>query len=167
MTPDQIIQMLSQGQYPQLPQQNIQGSPDLVSMGKLMNQREGIAAPQSTQADPAMQWYGQHQLQARQQGSPQLIQTGKQQLAANQNASQQSAGMINHVVQPGDTLWGIAHHYTGSGDNWSKLGGFNFHQDPRTLKVGSTIQIPQALASKQQNIGKAPSNIASSGGGMG
>ncbi len=54
-------------------------------------------------------------------------------------------------VEPGDTLWGIEHHVTGSGDNWPQAwavnrgrpepGGATF-TDPAMIRPAWSIDIP-------------------------
>lgn len=43
----------------------------------------------------------------------------------------------SHTVRPGDTLWGIAQQYLGSGSKWGELKGYS--GDPTKLPVGTTI----------------------------
>jgi nucleoid-associated protein YgaU len=165
MTPQEIIQMLQQGQYPAMPGQPQQAQQPVSDFGI------GTLAPTGAQGQALTNALGnlsqtQSQSQQQQLPSPEVSQQVMGQLGVKQpkQATQTSGGTgyTTHVVKPGDTLWGIAHQYTGNGDNWTKLGGF--HQDPRTLQPGTQIQIPNSMLSKQKNIGKAPSNVASSGG---
>lgn len=165
MTPQEIIQMLGQGQYPQMPGQPQQNQQPTSNFGI------GTLAPTSTQGQAltgALGNLSQGQPQQQQAPSPDVSQQVMGQLGVKQpkQASQPTSGTgyTTHTVKAGDTLWGIAHQYTGNGDNWTKLGGF--HQDPRTLQPGTQIQIPNSMLSKQQNIGKAPSNVHASGGVM-
>lgn len=46
----------------------------------------------------------------------------------------------SYTVRPGDTLWGIAQKYLGSGDRWQELTGYS--GQPRQLPVGQKINIP-------------------------
>lgn len=102
--------------------------------------------------------------QQQQQAPTSKLSVGNISQALKPTPTQNTGGMISHVVKPGDTLWSIAHQYTGNGNNWTKLQGF--HQDPRTLQAGTVIHIPQNLA-QGQNIGKAPSNVYAGGGNIG
>ena len=159
MTPEQLIALLLAGQYPQLPQAqaSTMGSPALITQGAAMNRQQGLAPipsfsqgslpPGTTtnQGSPALVRTGQQQMAARQKADPQMLSVGRQQLPGKQN--NQQGGYITHVVKPGDTLWGIAHQYTGNGDNWTKLQGF--HQDPRTLAAGTVIHVPKSLMQGQ------------------
>lgn len=45
-----------------------------------------------------------------------------------------------HIVKSGETLWGIAQKYLGSGARWRELG---YTGDPRKLRVGQKLTIPQ------------------------
>ena len=70
----------------------------------------------------------------------------------------EAAGGANTVVrvEPGDTLWGIEQHVTGSGDNWPQAwaanegrpepGGATF-TDPALIRPGWSIDIPPAALS--------------------
>lgn len=173
MTPQEIIQMLGQGQYPVIPGQQQEQQP--VSDFGI-----GTLAPTSTQGQALTSALGnlsqsQSQPQTQQQTpSPDVSGQVMNQLGVKQQPQQMQSGgtgYTTHIVKPGDTLWGIAHQYTGNGDNWTKLGGF--HQDPRTFQPGTAIQIPNSLQSKQQTpkktttVGKAPSNVFTGGGNLG
>ena len=46
-----------------------------------------------------------------------------------------------HTVRPGQTLWGIADRYLGSGFKWRQLQGYT--GDPRKMPIGTQITIPQ------------------------
>ena len=47
------------------------------------------------------------------------------------------SGGGSYTVKPGDTLWGIAEQYLGSGNRWKELSGFS--GDPKKLPVGTRI----------------------------
>lgn len=55
--------------------------------------------------------------------------------------------MAQYKVQSGDTLWGIAQKYLGSGSRWGELG---FSGDPRKLPVGTILNIPDGSSQQQQ-----------------
>lgn len=47
-----------------------------------------------------------------------------------------------HLVQPGDTLWGISKQYTGSGLNWKTIADDNHILNPTTdLHPGRYLEI--------------------------
>lgn len=80
-----------------------------------------------------------------------------------QTAQAKQPAYIQHVVKPGETLWQIAQHYTGDGNNWKNFEGF--HSDPRSLQPGTVLHIPtkgtqnvaQAKPSQGQNL--MPSHV--------
>ncbi|MDX3929303.1 MAG: 5'-nucleotidase C-terminal domain-containing protein [Shinella sp.] len=47
-----------------------------------------------------------------------------------------------HVVARGDTLWDLARAAYGSGQMWRRIAEANGNPDPRTLAVGSQLEIP-------------------------
>lgn len=49
---------------------------------------------------------------------------------------------VNHVVKPGETLFGIAEMYYGNGYKWTELLQYNTWVNPDRLVVGRTIFIP-------------------------
>ncbi len=57
--------------------------------------------------------------------------------------AQEPANGIVHVVQPGQTLWRIAHAY---GIDLAKLADVNGIQDPARVEVGTPIFVPGATA---------------------
>lgn len=52
---------------------------------------------------------------------------------------------IPHVVQPGDTLEGLAHSYLAAPQLWPRLQARNKVKDPRHLQPGSVVWIPVGL----------------------
>jgi hypothetical protein len=54
---------------------------------------------------------------------------------------------VNHEVQRGETLFGIAERYYGSGYLWPQLKEYNSWVDPDRLIVGSTIFVPNPTRS--------------------
>lgn len=54
------------------------------------------------------------------------------------------------VARPGETLAAIALWYTGAADNWKRLVDANDNLNPRTIKVGDRIVIPEELLKTRQ-----------------
>jgi hypothetical protein len=50
-----------------------------------------------------------------------------------------------HQVQPGETLFGLAQHYTGRSEHWVALQQHNGIPDPRRIAPGTRVRIPAAL----------------------
>lgn len=46
-----------------------------------------------------------------------------------------------HIVESGDTLYGIAKKYTGDGNNWPKIASDNNVSNPRGLQIGKQLVI--------------------------
>lgn len=56
---------------------------------------------------------------------------------------------LSHVVQKGDTLWGISAKYYGDSELWPKLWEMNpFITNPHLLKPGDTIQLMEKPSAK-------------------
>lgn len=54
---------------------------------------------------------------------------------------------VYHTVQyPGETLASIAKWYTGSSSNWQVIRDANPELNPKKIRLGATIQIPQSIA---------------------
>jgi nucleoid-associated protein YgaU len=53
---------------------------------------------------------------------------------------------LEHLVAPGETLWGISTHYYGSGNLYHRLVSANPEtiSDPSTIHPGDIIRVPQA-----------------------
>ncbi|HYD33321.1 MAG TPA: FecR domain-containing protein [Methylophilaceae bacterium] len=63
-------------------------------------------------------------------------------LAASIPAAAEEPGYRTHVVEPGDTLYGLAKQYTGTKDTWREIQLRNEVKNPRRLKPGSELLIP-------------------------
>jgi len=53
--------------------------------------------------------------------------------------------IIEHTIEPGDLLVDIAKKYTGDGDLWRAIAAYNKITDPRSLRIGDVIAIPNSL----------------------
>ncbi len=53
--------------------------------------------------------------------------------------------VITHRVKTGDRLSDIAKIYTGSAENWREIAAFNEIANPRKLRVGAKVEIPESL----------------------
>jgi nucleoid-associated protein YgaU len=53
---------------------------------------------------------------------------------------------VEHVVQPGDTLWSIAVHFYGNGNLYTRLVRANPHviTDPNVIQPGTVLRVPRA-----------------------
>ncbi len=54
-----------------------------------------------------------------------------------------------YTVKPGETLWGIAQKYLGTGSRWKELG---YAGDPTKLAVGTVLTIPGAVKTPASQI---------------
>ena len=57
-----------------------------------------------------------------------------------------SSGFINHTVERGDTLWGVAQKYSISAAELARVNGID---DPSRLRVGAVLKIPVAGGERQ------------------
>lgn len=48
-----------------------------------------------------------------------------------------------HTIASGDTLWALSERYLGAGTRWQEIADANGIRDPRTLRVGATLRIPE------------------------
>jgi len=58
-------------------------------------------------------------------------------------------GEITHTVKKGDTLWALAVRYLGSGNRWQEIQALNGGIDPKRLRIGMALKIPQKEDKKQ------------------
>jgi hypothetical protein len=53
---------------------------------------------------------------------------------------------FTHIVQgPGETFMAIARWYTGNADHWKRIAQANPHIEPRFMRIGTAIRIPEEL----------------------
>jgi len=81
---------------------------------------------------------------------PNWVNNLKNKLISPIQAGYMQGATNTYTVRPGDTLWGIAQRYLGSGDLWKQLQGYS--GDPRKLPIGTKINIP--TQQKQQPLTK-------------
>lgn len=55
---------------------------------------------------------------------------------------------ITHTVKKGDTFWALAVRYLGSGHRWTEIQALNGGVDPKKLRVGTVLKIPEGGAKK-------------------
>jgi LysM repeat protein len=59
-------------------------------------------------------------------------------------AASGSTAQRTYVVAAGDTLWSIAARLLGKGQRWSEIAEMNSVRDPRTIRVGQVLKVPNA-----------------------
>jgi len=57
-------------------------------------------------------------------------------------------GERTHTVKQGDTLWALAARYLGSGQRWQEIQKLNGGIDPRNLRIGMILKIPEGSVKK-------------------
>ena len=92
--------------------------------------------------------YDPKQAQQPQLGSRTGGRVGDTGVAAREQSAELNnhAGGSNHVIQPGDTLWGISRRTYGSGTSWRRIMEANpntVHNGGRLIIVGDTLILPQ------------------------
>lgn len=91
-------------------------------------------------------WQGNEVVGAKQSGEPAPAQTAAQaQSAELQEAA--TAAATTYTVQSGDTLSKIAERTLGDPNRWREIAALNNIADPKSLRVGQTIQIPSGAKS--------------------
>jgi LysM repeat protein len=70
-----------------------------------------------------------------------VIQTPPPAQAAQQRAPDPPA-QRTHTVTSGDTLWAIAASLLGKGQRWQEIADLNGVRDPRALRIGTVLRIP-------------------------
>jgi LysM repeat protein len=58
------------------------------------------------------------------------------------------ADAFEYTVKAGDTLWALASRYLGSGYRWTEIQALNGGIDPRKLRIGMKLKIPQGGGKK-------------------
>jgi cell wall-associated NlpC family hydrolase len=59
-----------------------------------------------------------------------------------------NSGCFTHVVKEGDTLWALASRHLGSGYRWPEIQALNGGIDPRKLRIGMKLKVPERGAKK-------------------
>jgi nucleoid-associated protein YgaU len=62
--------------------------------------------------------------------------------SSSSSTSDQSQSQVVHVMQDGDTLWGLAVKYYGDGTQWPKIADANGISDPTTIPDGLEVTVP-------------------------
>ena len=108
----------------------------------------GMLTPLETPADSP--FYEQQRTNSRQENRP-TNQTAAISLR-NDPAPDESSSATTHIVQPGETLSGIAYRYFGSASKYLDLFEANRDQlsSPNDLRPGITLKIPGKAAPKSQ-----------------
>ncbi|MBI5552201.1 MAG: LysM peptidoglycan-binding domain-containing protein [Desulfobacterales bacterium] len=58
---------------------------------------------------------------------------------------------FTHIVRsPGETFMAIARWYTGNGDNWKRIAQANPDIEPRYMRIGTAIRIPEQIMTTRQ-----------------
>ena len=62
-----------------------------------------------------------------------------------QNIVAEKKDLFHKVQWDRETLYTIARWYTGTGNNWTRLAAANPRIDPRRMRIGAVVRIPEAL----------------------
>jgi LysM domain len=73
-----------------------------------------------------------------------VIQTPPPAQAAQARAAETTPAERTYTVAAGDTLWAIAARLLGKGQRWSEIAEKNGIRDPRALKIGTVLKVPNA-----------------------
>jgi hypothetical protein len=71
-----------------------------------------------------------------------VVQTPPPAQAAQARANVSAPPQRTYTVNSGDTLWAIAARLLGKGQRWGEIATLNDVRDPRTLKVGQVLKVP-------------------------
>jgi LysM domain len=71
-----------------------------------------------------------------------VVQTPPPAQAAQERAPEATATQRTYTVRRGETLWGIASAQLGKGQRWGEIADLNGIRDPKTLKVGAVLRLP-------------------------
>ena len=117
----------------------------LVAAALLLPATSALADLDRTQGDPGV--YGDERTGAQQQRDrmqPQQPAQRDQQMQQQRDRGDlaKRQGDAEHVVQKGDTLAEIAQEKLGSADKWREIARANDIDDPKQLRVGQRLQIP-------------------------
>jgi LysM repeat protein len=73
-----------------------------------------------------------------------VIQTPPPAQAARARAAETKPAERTYTVAAGDTLWAIATRLLGKGQRWGEIAEKNGIRDPRALKIGTVLKVPNA-----------------------
>jgi nucleoid-associated protein YgaU len=58
------------------------------------------------------------------------------------HAYPRNPGVKTYIVKSGDTMWGIAQRFYGTGLMWQRIAAYNSVSDVRSMRAGTVLQLP-------------------------